>query len=141
MASGGSDRRVVVWNLEKNKLAKVIYDHDDSVLCVRFDEQRLVSCSKGELSSSAFDFFPSVLYRGASLADRSVLDRTVRTYRFPDLVPEFVLRAHRAAVNAVSLSKTLIVSGSGDRSIRLWDAQTGKLLRTFENHHSRGYVF
>jgi WD40 repeat protein len=68
------------------------------------------------------------------------LDRTVRTYSFPDLTPEFVLGSHRAAVNAVSLSGTLIVSGSGDRSIRLWDAVTGKLLRTFENHHSRGYV-
>jgi F-box and WD-40 domain protein 1/11 len=66
------------------------------------------------------------------------IDRTVRTYSFPDLVPQFVLGAHRAAVNAVSISKTLIVSGSGDRSIRLWDAKTGKLLRTFENHHSRG---
>jgi len=64
----------------------------------------------------------------------------VRTYKFPDLTPCFVLGAHRAAVNAVSVSETLIVSGSGDRSIRLWDAQTGELLRTFENHHTRGYV-
>jgi hypothetical protein len=27
---------------------KIICDHEDSVLCVRFDEQRLVSCLKGE---------------------------------------------------------------------------------------------
>ncbi|KAJ3745050.1 F-box/WD repeat-containing protein 11 [Lentinula detonsa] len=111
LASAGSDRKVVVWDLERNKVMKVISDHEDSVLCVRFDEKRLVSCSK---------------------------DRTVRTYLFPDLEPQFVLSAHRAAVNAVSISKTLIVSGSGDRSIRLWDANTGKSLRTFENHHSRG---
>ncbi|KAJ4487592.1 WD40 repeat-like protein [Lentinula aciculospora] len=111
LASAGSDLKVVVWDLEKNKVIKVISDHEDSVLCVRFDEKRLVSCSK---------------------------DRTVRTYLFPDLVPQFVLGAHRAAVNAVSISGALIVSGSGDRSIRLWDARTGNLLRTFENHHSRG---
>jgi WD40 repeat protein len=111
LASAGSDRRVVVWDLEKNRLVKVISDHDDSVLCVRFDDKRLVSCSK---------------------------DRTVRTYSFPTLKPEFVLGAHRAAVNAVSLSHNFIVSGSGDRSIRLWDAETGKLLKKFENHHSRG---
>jgi WD40 repeat protein len=51
VATGGSDRRVVVWDLEGNRLVKVICDHEDSVLCVRFDEERLVSCSKGEVSS------------------------------------------------------------------------------------------
>ncbi|KAJ3776766.1 F-box/WD repeat-containing protein 11 [Lentinula raphanica] len=111
LASAGSDRKVVVWDLEKNKAIKVISDHEDSVLCVRFDQKRLVSCSK---------------------------DKSVRTYLFPDLAPQFVLNAHRAAVNAVAISDTLIVSGSGDRSIRLWDANTGNPLRTFENHHSRG---
>ncbi|KAJ7286478.1 WD40 repeat-like protein [Mycena rebaudengoi] len=111
VASAGSDRRVAVWDLEKNELVKVIVDHEDSVLCVRLDSHRLVSCSK---------------------------DRTVRTYTFPDLLPQFILGAHRAAVNAVSISDSFIVSGSGDRSIRLWDANTGKLLRTFENHHTRG---
>ncbi|KAL0569392.1 hypothetical protein V5O48_012570 [Marasmius crinis-equi] len=118
LASAGSDRRVIVWDLGDREegqrgqnVVKVIEDHEDSVLCVRFDKERLVSCSK---------------------------DRTVRTYSFPSLEPQFVLRSHRAAVNAVSISSTLIVSGSGDRSVRLWDAKTGALLRTFENHHSRG---
>jgi hypothetical protein len=48
LASAGSDRRVAVWHLETNKLVKVLHDHEDSVLCVRFDDRRLVSCSKGE---------------------------------------------------------------------------------------------
>jgi len=65
-------------------------------------------------------------------------DRTVRTYSFPELELQHVLGAHRSAVNAVSLSGSFIVSASGDRSIRLWDADTGKLLRTFVKHHSRG---
>ena len=111
LASAGSDRRVALWDLENNKLVKVISDHEDSVLCVRFNDFQLVSCSK---------------------------DRTVRTYTFPDLTPQFTLTSHRAAVNAVSISPTLLVSASGDRSIRLWDAHTGALLRTFENHHTRG---
>ena len=54
VASGGSDRRVAVWDLEEDMLVKVICDHEDSVLCVRFDEQRLVSCSKGVLICSIF---------------------------------------------------------------------------------------
>lgn len=47
LASAGGDRRVVVWDLEKNDIVRIICDHDDSVLCVRFDDRRLVSCSKG----------------------------------------------------------------------------------------------
>jgi hypothetical protein len=47
VASAGSDRRVAVWDLENNRLVKIICDHEDSVLCVRFDDERLVSCSKG----------------------------------------------------------------------------------------------
>lgn len=69
-----------------------------------------------------------------------MVDRTVRVYSFPDLELQFVLGAHRAAVNAVSISESCIVSASGDRSVRLWDAKTGKLLRTFDNHHTRGCV-
>jgi WD40 repeat protein len=48
LASAGSDSNVVVWDLVENKVVKVIDDHEDSVLCVRFDDARLVSCSKGE---------------------------------------------------------------------------------------------
>lgn len=111
LVSAGSDRKVVIWNLEKNELFGILSDHTDSVLSVRLDDDRLVSCSK---------------------------DNLVKTYSFPSLTLEFVLRGHRAAVNAIALSKTHIVSGSGDRSVKVWDAQTGRLLRTFENHHSRG---
>lgn len=69
------------------------------------------------------------------------LDRTIRTYLFPDLTPHLVLSSHRAAVNAVSISPTQIVSASGDRSVRVWDAATGETLNIFEQHHSRGYAF
>lgn len=111
LVSGGSDRRVIVWDLGKDILVKVLQDHLDSVLCVRVNSGRLVTCSK---------------------------DRTVRTYGFPSLKPQFVFRAHRAAVNAVSVAGDVIVSGSGDRSIRVWNANTGVLISTFEEHHARG---
>lgn len=130
LASAGSDSKVVVWDLVQNRVAKVIDDHEDSVLCVRFDDARLVSCSKGE----------GLLEIQLLLLISCPLDRTVRTYLFPDLESQYIMTGHRAAVNALSISPRHIVSASGDRSLRLWDANTGALLRTFENYHSRGYV-
>ena len=47
LASGGSDQTVAIWDLARNELVRVIQDHTDSVLCVRFDDIRLVTCSKG----------------------------------------------------------------------------------------------
>ena len=130
LASAGGDRQVAIWHLESDQLVKVLCDHDDSVLCVRFDDHRLVSCSKGKL----INYITFSIYEWKA----GFTDRTVRTYSFPELELQHVLGAHRSAVNAVSLSGSYIVSASGDRSMRLWDAETGKLLRTFENHHSRG---
>lgn len=49
LASAGGDRQVAIWHLESDQLVKVLCEHDNSVLCVRFDDRRLVSCSKGKL--------------------------------------------------------------------------------------------
>ncbi|EKM55022.1 uncharacterized protein PHACADRAFT_255327 [Phanerochaete carnosa HHB-10118-sp] len=111
LVSGGSDRRVVVWDLSTGDPVRILRDHTDSVLCVRFNDRRLVSCSK---------------------------DRTIRTYLLPDFRRQFRMEDHRAAVNAISVSGDYIVSGSGDRSMKIWSADTGELIKTFENHHGRG---
>lgn len=50
LCSAGSDSRVCLWDLAGNVPLSVIRDHTDSVLAVRFDEKRLVSCSKGTLT-------------------------------------------------------------------------------------------
>lgn len=52
LCSAGSDSRVCLWDLVGNAPLSVIRDHTDSVLAVRFDEKRLVSCSKGTLIGS-----------------------------------------------------------------------------------------
>lgn len=46
-ASGGSDCAVAVYEMGTGRVIRSRRDHEDSVLCVRFDERRLVTCSKG----------------------------------------------------------------------------------------------
>lgn len=50
LCSAGSDSRVCLWDLVGNAPLPVIHDHTDSVLAVRLDGRRLVSCSKGTLN-------------------------------------------------------------------------------------------
>lgn len=50
LVAGGSDGKLVLWDILSGKIEGEIQAHEpgDSVLCVRFDENRIVSCSKGE---------------------------------------------------------------------------------------------
>lgn len=51
--TGGSDGCICLWDVESNKgdkPDKTVRAHSDSVLCVRANAKRVVSCSKGRLS-------------------------------------------------------------------------------------------
>lgn len=50
LCSAGSDSRVCLWDLAGNTPLSVIHDHTHSVLAVRLDGKRLVSCSKGAVA-------------------------------------------------------------------------------------------
>jgi WD40 repeat protein len=60
LASAGSDGRTVVYDLSSARVIKVLKDHADSVLCVRFNEHFLATCSKG-LSVHTFRVLPAWL--------------------------------------------------------------------------------
>ncbi|EUC53843.1 F-box/WD repeat protein 1A [Rhizoctonia solani AG-3 Rhs1AP] len=113
MVTGGSDGQVVVWNLITGAVHKTRRDTEDSVLCVRASSKTIVACGK---------------------------DRHLRIYSLPDLKLVHVLMSHRAAVNALSLSPDglFVISASGDRSVRIWDTVTGKIVTSLEGWHSRG---
>ena len=131
LVSGGSDCAVIVWDLATGSPITTIRDNQDSILCVKVDDKRLVTCSKGLLFGQRLP----LLRLGLTL---SLPDCTIRTYLLPDMMPEHVLIGHRSAVNSISLSRSYLVSASGDRSIKVWDTESGKLLRNYENHHVRG---
>ncbi|AAW40931.2 f-box/wd-repeat protein lin-23, putative [Cryptococcus deneoformans JEC21] len=114
--SGGSDGKICLWDVEggNGEPEKCVKAHEDSVLCVRADDERIVSCSK---------------------------DKTIRLFSIHTLEPLLViggtadLYLHRGAVNAVGLSKDYIISASGDKTLRVWSIKTGALLACIEGHH------
>ncbi|WVQ72337.1 hypothetical protein IAR50_001888 [Cryptococcus sp. DSM 104548] len=114
--SGGSDGKICLWDVEggSGEPVKCVNAHEQSVLCVRADDERVVSCSK---------------------------DKTIKVFDIHTLEELMVIggmddpRMHRGAVNAVGLSKEFIVSASGDRSLRVWSIHTGALLACIDGHH------
>ncbi|KAK4686990.1 hypothetical protein P7C73_g3140, partial [Tremellales sp. Uapishka_1] len=114
--SGGSDGRICLWDLEgPTTPEKVSTDHEGSVLCVRGDAERVVSCSK---------------------------DRTIRVFDIQTLEQTLVIAsdspmAHRAAINAIALSNECIISASGDKTIKVWSIHNGELLASI-SAHSKG---
>ncbi|KAL7420155.1 hypothetical protein Q5752_005121 [Cryptotrichosporon argae] len=106
--SGGSDGLICVWDIEGGD-GRPEYSwraHDDSVLFMRGDDERIVSCSK----------------------DRTIKVFDAHTYQQLVVIGPNSSNSHRASANALHVTKEHIISASGDRTIRVWDIRTGALL-------------
>lgn len=102
IVSGGADGRLCLWDAENGdgKPERISTEHENSVLCVRADSERVVSCSKGERRSLSW------IVRVLILSDK-----TIRVFDIRTLEPLFVIGnggdgpETRFVVNAIALSK------------------------------------
>lgn len=100
IVSGSSDSSIRIWDLHTGEFIKSIEHHREPVLRVRLEKNVLVVCSKDK-TLSVWD-----------LKDKC------------DFVMRGVLDGHRAAVNVVDFDERYVVSGSGDRVIKVWRTNT-----------------
>lgn len=154
--SGSSDASVVIWKFSTGqKLHEIPSAHEESVLNLKFDKRYLVTCSKDrrirvwnrrhltatdpdypEVSRHSSARVPSYIVNTAdmepSLLEARLANGTIRALKPYMLL--LTLEGHNAAVNAIQINGDLIVSASGDRLIKVWNARNGKLLRTLQGH-------
>ncbi|KAI8319622.1 WD40 repeat-like protein [Martensiomyces pterosporus] len=107
LITGSSDATACVWDLRTRTVTHRLH-HQDSVLSLRFNDRWLATASK---------------------------DRIVRVWRRDDgYATAFRLLGHHVAINAVQLCGDMLVSASGDRTIKVWDLCTRTCVLTFLDH-------
>jgi F-box and WD-40 domain protein 1/11 len=136
IVTGDTNGNVIVWQFSSGEAIKTIAKaHHENVLCLHFDQRYLVTGGRdGKIK----------LWNRRSLDvnDADVPKFTVEHIK-GDRYQEYSLLAtfaspqgHRAAVNAVKLRDSILVSGSGDSSMCVWSLQTGQMIHKVNNHQS-----
>jgi WD40 repeat protein len=113
-ASGGMDGRLTLWDLTTSASRRA-YDKRDPLTGVRF-------------------------LRGGARVMTTSRDGALRCFGVGEgVMVERTLRGHTSSVEclAVSPDGNWILSGSGDRTLRVWDPGSGRCLRTLDDHADR----
>ena len=119
------DKSIKIWNLTTGQCEKTLKGHTKWVNEILIlSDKRIASCSD---------------------------DETVRIWKFRSMlgiVSKKVLKGHTSSVESIAKifiesintknltfeSNMHLLSGSSDKTIKLWDIDSGKCLRTFEGH-------
>lgn len=133
--SGGSDNLVIVWRFSTGEILHRFEAHNESVLNLRFDDRYLITCSKDK-TIRIWNRYP--ILPNDPLVPARVRSAFMTEFDSEKLLPAYTLLdtliGHQAAVNAVQINGDVIVSASGDRTIKSWDIHTGAHKKSFSGH-------
>jgi WD40 repeat protein len=119
LATGGDDRKILFWDLMKRQVAIALSLDDTAAhsLVLSQDGQTLVTGS----------------YRKIKVWCTSHLGGVTD---LKDVQPLYTLSGHSHIVRSLAISANgkLLVSGSRDQTIKIWQLETGELIRTLKGH-------
>ncbi|KJR88134.1 F-box and WD-40 domain protein MET30 [Sporothrix schenckii 1099-18] len=149
MATGSYDATIRIWNLETGEQTRVLRGHMQGIRSLQFDDKILVSGSldgtmkiwnwhTGELLNTLVCHQGGVIsvhLDGAWLASGST-DKTIKVFNLKTK-ESFTLKGHSDWVNQVRIDGTAsrtLFSASDDCTVKLWDLESKRCIRTFEGH-------
>jgi WD40 repeat protein len=140
LVSGSTDRTIRVWDMDTSVCTHVFNGHTSTVRCL-------------QIISPVLDK-SGIMVPSETLIVTGSRDTTLRVWKLPDpkldtpWTPnssdenpyfKFLLNGHTNSVRAISGQGNILVSGSYDTTVRVWDIETGANLYVFTGHREKVY--
>ena len=163
IVSGSTDNSIKIWNAATGKLINTLISHNNSVgiVCFSSDNKRIVSGScdnsikiwnadTGELINTLNGHIGAVYSVCFSSDNKRIIsgsyNNNIKIWNADTGELINTLYGHSGTVYSVCFSPDLvaeaqvfnnkrIISGSGDRSIKIWNAENGELINTLNGHN------
>lgn len=150
LLSGGCDRDVRVWDLNRGKLRYVLRGHTSTVRCLKIRDKRIAVTGSRDTTLRVWDIKRGVLLHvllGHQASVRCVdihgdiavsgsYDSTARIWDLKTGQCKHVLIGHVSQIYTIVTDGTIIATGSMDAHIRIWSVETGECLATLHGHTS-----
>ncbi|WP_013322705.1 hypothetical protein [Gloeothece verrucosa] len=122
LASGSRDKTIKLWDVQTGQEIRTLSGHNDSVLSVSFSgDGKILASGSWDKTIKLWDVQTGQLIRTLSGHNDGV-----SSVSFSPIPPSPVTKGGAGGI---------LASGSRDTSIKLWDVQTGQLIRTLSGHN------
>jgi WD40 repeat protein len=166
LVSGGADSTIKIWHVGAKDLIDILHKHNGMVRCVEFTpDGRMLATGGDDRKILFWDLMQRQVCMTLSLDDTAAHSMTFSrdgqilvtgSYRKikvwglspgvglltcePELLHSLTGHSHIVRSLAVSSDGKQLVSGCGDKTIKIWDLETGELIRTLTGHRDGVYA-